>query len=477
MAKRRKPKSENREQEILDIGGKLPPQSVDVEKYILGALLLEQEAVAIALEEVEESDFYRPAHRYIFEAMLSLYKKNEPVDIITLTEELNRQETLEEVGGAHYLAELASLVPSAANIEYHLQIVKQKALLRKLIHSCTDILKNAYDPQADVEGVLAAAQQNIFDILKNQKEKSYQSVKPIINETIAELERLHHMEHSGVIGVPSWFRDLDKITAGFQKGDLVILAGRPSMGKTAFCLNIAKNAAVDGQRPIAIFSLEMSSQQLVQRLLCSGAMVDAQKLRTGKLGKNWNKVIKYAGSLYEAPIFIDDTAGLDIVKLGARARRMSLEHDIQLIIIDYMQLMEAPKGFDNRQQEISFISRSLKGLAKQLNVPVIALSQLSRAVEARPDKRPMLSDLRESGAIEQDADLVMFVYREEFYVKDHDDPKYKDVENVAEIIIGKHRNGPVGTVKLTFLNNFGKFADPAPDDAPYTAPDEEVAPF
>lgn len=477
MAKKRRTKSENSEQDILEIGGKLPPQAVDVEKYILGALLLEKEAVAIALEEVDEGDFYRPAHRYIFEAMLSLYKKNEPIDIITLTEELQKFEHLDDVGGAPYLAELASLVPSAANIEYHLQIVRQKALLRKLIHSCTDILKNAYDPQADVEGVLSSAQQNVFDLLKNQREKSYQSVKPIINETIAELERLHHLDHTGVIGVPSGFGDLDKITAGFQKGDLIILAGRPSMGKTAFGLNIARNAAVDSQHPVAIFSLEMSSQQLVQRLLCSGALVDAQLLRTGKLGKKWNKVIKYAGTLYEAPIFIDDTAGLDIVKLSARARRMALEHDIQMIIVDYMQLMEAPKGFDNRQQEISFISRSLKGLAKQLNVPIIALSQLSRAVEARPDKRPMLSDLRESGAIEQDADLVMFVYREEFYLKDKDDPKYKDVENQAEIIIGKHRNGPIGTVKLTFLKNFGKFADPARDDASQTAAVVEDAPF
>ncbi len=450
--------------ESLEIGGRVPPQAVDVERYVLGALLLDKEASAVALESLEDTDLYRDSHRLIFNAMVSLYQRNEPIDMITLTEELQKQEALEEIGGAHYLAELASLVPSSANIEYHITIVKQKAILRKLIHSCTDILKEAYDAQADVEGVLSQAQQNIFDILKNQKEKSYQGINTILNETFAEIERLHHLDHSGIIGVPSGFKTLDNMTAGFQKGDLIILAGRPSMGKTAFGLNIARNAAVDSGTGIGIFSLEMSDMQLVQRFLCMEAQVDSQRLRTGHLrDSEWPKLSRSAGRLAETQIFIDDTAGLDILKLSARARRMALERNVGIFVVDYMQLMEAPRGFDNRQQEISYISRSLKSLAKQLNVPIIALSQLSRAVEQRPDKRPMLSDLRESGAIEQDADLVMFVYREEFYTK-HDDPKFAEVENIAEIIIGKHRNGPIGTVKLTFLKQYGKFADLAKDD-------------
>lgn len=451
--------------EALQFGGKLPPQAVDVERYILGAILLDKEAVAVALEEMEEVYFYRDAHRQIFEAMLLLYRKNEPIDLITLTQELQKMDILEAVGGAHYLAELASAIPSAANIEYHIQIVKEKGQLRRLIRSCNDILKDAYDSQADVEGVMSKAQQEIFDLLKDQKQKTYQDINTVLNETFAEIERLHHLDHTGIIGVPSGYSDLDGMTAGFQKGDLIILAGRPSMGKTAFCLNLARNAAVEGGFGIGIFSLEMSSMQLVQRLLCAEAEIDSQRLRTGRLREDeWPKLSRKAGMLAESPIFIDDTAGLDVLKLSARARRMVLEQNVGLIIVDYMQLMEAPKGFDNRQQEISFISRSLKGLAKQLDIPVISLSQLSRAVESRPDKRPMLSDLRESGAIEQDADLVMFVYREEFYIKDHDDPRFAEVENMAEIIVGKHRNGAVGTVKLTFQKNFAKFLNYMSDD-------------
>ncbi len=461
--------------ELLAQGGRIPPQAVDVERYVLGALLLEKEAVAIALEEIDETDFYRDAHRLIFSAIVSLYKKNEAIDLITLTEELKSRKSLDETGGAPYLAELVSQVASAANIEFHLKIIKEKALLRKLIRACTDILKDAYDAQSEAETVLSKAQQDIFDILKTQKQRSYQEITTILNETFAEIERLHHLEHSGIIGVPSGFAALDNITAGFQKGDLIVLAGRPSMGKTALALNIARNAAIEGNVPVGIFSLEMSDMQLVQRLLCAEAMVDSQRLRTGHVRENeWPKLSRSAGRLADSPIYIDDTAGLDIIKLSARARRMALERNIGLLIVDYMQLMEAPKGFDNRQQEISFISRSLKSLAKQLSVPVIALSQLSRAVESRPDKRPMLSDLRESGAIEQDADLVMFVYREEFYLKDHQDPHYKEVENVAELIIGKHRNGPIGNVKLTFMKKYGKFADYARDEEGVV---DQTAPF
>ena len=450
---------------ILELGGRIPPQAVDVEQYVLCAMMLDREAVAVALEVISETDFYRPEHQLIFGAMLSLYQKNEPVDLITLKEELSRTKDkkegtshLEKCGGLAYLTEIAGMLPSAANIEYHLRIIREKSILRQLIHACTTILNASYEGEEEVEQTLSLAQQLIFEILKSQKEKSYEAIKPILNETFAELERLHHSDHSGIIGIPSLFASLDELTSGFQKSDLIILAGRPSMGKTALALNFARNAAVEFNIPVGIFSLEMSDQQLVQRLLCAEAMVDSQKLRTGRLRDNeWPKLSRYAGRLAEAPIYIDDTPALDIIKLSARARRMSLEKDIGMIIIDYLQLMEAPKGFDNRQQEIAYISRSLKGLAKQLNIPVLALSQLSRAVENRPDKRPTLADLRESGAIEQDADVVMFVYREEVYTRDPD--RKRELENLAEIIIGKHRNGPIGAVELTFLKNYGKFSD------------------
>lgn len=459
--------------------GRVQPQAVDVEKNILCAMLLDKEAVSISLEILEPRDFYKDSHKLIYEAIISLYQRNEPVDLITLEEELRKQGHLEAIGGAYYLAELANLLPSSANVETHIKIVKDKAMLRHLIKACTLILKEAYDETEEVENILGDAQQQIFDILKTQKQKSYEAIKPILNETFSELERLHHTQHTGVIGVPSGFASLDDITAGFQKADLIILAGRPSMGKTALALNIARNAAINSNIPVGFFSMEMSDQQLVQRLLCAEAMVDSQKLRTGKLrDKEWPKISGAAGVLAEAPIYIDDTPALDYVKLSARARRMALERNIGLIIIDYLQLMEAPsRRFDNRQQEIAYISRSLKGLAKQLNLPIIALSQLSRAVENRPDKRPNLADLRESGAIEQDADLVMFVYREEVYLnkeKDKDNEKLEKLRNVAEIIIGKHRNGPIGAVKLTFLKNYGKFSDKPPKDR-YSV-DEELAP-
>jgi replicative DNA helicase len=446
--------------EILEQGGRMPPQDEEVEKNVLGAMMLDKEGVAIALEAIDATDFYKDKHRLIFEAMVSLYQKHEAVDILTLTDELRRQSTLEDIGGAGYLSELASLVPSSANIEYHIQIIRDKSLLRKLIHASTLILKEAYESKEGSESILSKAQQEIFDISKEQKQKSYESIKPILNETFAEIERLHHLDHSGIIGVPSGFQALDNLTAGFQKGDLIIIAGRPSMGKTAFALNLARNAGVEYNIPVGFFSLEMSDMQLAQRLLCSEVLVDSQRLRTGKLReKEWPKLSRFVGKLAEAPLFIDDTPALDIIKLSARARRMCLERDIGLIIVDYMQLMEGPKGMDNRQQEIAFISRSLKTLSKQLKIPIIALSQLSRAVEARPDKKPNLSDLRESGAIEQDADLVMFVYREEVYLRDPEELKRKQAENIAEIIIGKHRNGPIGNVKLTFLKQYGKFSD------------------
>lgn len=446
--------------EILEQGGRMPPQDEEVEKNILGAMMLDQEGVVIALETLKSIDFYKDKHRFIFEAMISLHQKHEPVDILTLTEELRRHSTLEEIGGSGYLSELASLVPSSANIEYHVQIIRAKSLLRQLIRACNLILKESYEGSEESESILSMAQQEIFDISKEQKQKSYVSIDPILKETLTEIERLHHLDHSGIIGVPSGFQALDNYTAGFQKGDLIIIAGRPSMGKTAFALNLARNASVKYDIPVGFFSLEMSDMQLAQRLLCSEVRIDSQLLRTGRLReKDWPRLSKYVGKLAEAPLFIDDTPALDILKLSARARRMCLERDIGLVIVDYMQLMDGPKGMDNRQQEIAFISRSLKTLSKQLNIPIIALSQLSRAVEARPGNRPNLSDLRESGAIEQDADLVMFVYREEVYIKDPEEAKRKKVENIAEIIIGKHRNGPIGKIELVFEKRYGNFSD------------------
>lgn len=447
--------------------GKIPPQAVDIEKNVLGAMLLEEEAVIAALEEIEERDFYRDAHRTIFGGMRALYEKREPIDSVTLEAELKAQGMLDQVGGSAYIAELLSLVPSAANLSTYMRIVKQKSVLRRLIHACTDVITEAFNTQAEAENVLGLAQQSVFEILKDQKTRSYKSMKMVVSETMKELDRLHALKHEGVIGVASGFKQLDRMTAGFQKGDLIILAGRPSMGKTALSLNIARNAALESKVPVGIFSLEMSDLQLTQRFLCAEAIIDSQRLRTGRLRDNeWAKISRSVGRLAEAPIFIDDTAALDIIKLSSRARRMALENKIGLLIIDYMQLMDAPQGYDNRQQEISYISRSLKALAKQLDLPVIALSQLSRAVESRTDRRPLLSDLRESGAIEQDADLVMFVYREEFYLRDREDAKFKAAENKAEVIIGKHRNGPTGTAHLNFLKQYGRFSDPALDEEP-----------
>jgi replicative DNA helicase len=425
--------------------------------------LLDKEAVGIAIENIEETIFYREAHRKIFLAMITLYDKNEPIDVITLSEELRKRNELEEIGGTYYLTELAASVPSAANIEYHLNIIRDKAILRQLIVVCSSIIKSAYDEAENAEKILDIAEGEVLGISQSTRQKSYEWVKPLITETLHELERLHQTSAEGIIGVPSGYHDLDNILAGFQRSDLIVLAGRPSMGKTAFALNLARNAAVDHHIPVGFFSLEMSNQQLVQRLLCAESEIDSQRLRTGRLREaEWPKLSRRIGRLVDAPIFIDDTPSLDIMKLRARARRMAAEKKVGMVLVDYMQLMEGPRGMDSRQQEISYISRSLKTLAKELKIPVIALSQLSRAVEMREWKRPTLADLRESGAIEQDADVVMFVYRPELYgIPNFDDTAKTPTENVVEIIVGKHRNGPVGSTKLVFMKNYGKFADRA----------------
>jgi replicative DNA helicase len=448
-------------EDLLEKGARVPPQALEVEKSVLGAMLLDREAVGIAIESIDERIFYREAHRKIYLAMVTLFEKNEPIDVITLSDELKKRDELEDIGGTYYLTELAAMVPSSANIEYHLNIIRDKSILRQLIVTCSGIIKSAYDESDDAEKLLDTAEGEVLGISQTTRQKSYEWVKPLIMDTIHELEKLHQTSKEGVIGVPSGYKDLDNILAGFQRSDLLILAGRPSMGKTAFALNLARNAAVDHDIPVGFFSLEMSNQQLVQRLLCSEAEVDSQRLRTGRLKEaEWPKLSRRIGRLVDAPIYIDDTPAMDILKLRARARRMAAEKKVGMIVVDYMQLMEAPRGMDSRQQEISYISRSLKNLAKELKIPVLALSQLSRAVEMREWKRPTLADLRESGAIEQDADVVMFVYRPEVYnLPNFDDDNKTPTENMVEIIIGKHRNGPVGALKLVFLKTYGKFAD------------------
>lgn len=450
-------------EDLLDKGMRVPPQALEVEKSVLGAMLLDKEAVGIAIENIEETIFYREAHRKIFLAMITLYDKNEPIDVITLSEELRKRNELEEIGGTYYLTELAASVPSAANIEYHLNIIRDKAILRQLIVVCSSIIKSAYDEAENAEKILDIAEGEVLGISQSTRQKSYEWVKPLITETLHELERLQQTSAEGIIGVPSGYHDLDNILAGFQRSDLIVLAGRPSMGKTAFALNLARNAAVDHHIPVGFFSLEMSNQQLVQRLLCAESEIDSQRLRTGRLREaEWPKLSRRIGRLVDAPIYIDDTPSMDIMKLRARARRMAAEKKVGMVLVDYMQLMEGPRGMDSRQQEISYISRSLKTLAKELKIPVIALSQLSRAVEMREWKRPTLADLRESGAIEQDADVVMFVYRPELYnIPNFDDEAKTPTENVVEIIVGKHRNGPTGSTKLVFMKNYGKFADRA----------------
>ncbi len=463
MARTKKKTDPVLSEDSLEKGMRVPPQAMEVEKSVLGAMLLDKEAVGIAIETVDDTIFYRDAHRKIYLSMVALYEKNEPIDVITLSEELKRRNELEEIGGTYYLTELAAMVPSSANIAYHLNIIRSKSILRQLIVVCNSIIKSAYDESEESEKILDVAESEVLGISQSTRQKSYEWVKPLIMDTIHELERLHQTSREGIIGVPSGYRDLDNILAGFQRSDLIVLAGRPSMGKTAFALNLARNAAVDHHIPVGFFSLEMSNPQLVQRLLCSEAELDSQRLRTGRLKESeWPKLSRRIGRLVEAPIYIDDTPAMDIMKLRARARRMAAERKIGMIVVDYMQLMEAPKGMDSRQQEISYISRSLKTLSKELKIPVIALSQLSRAVELREWKRPTLADLRESGAIEQDADVVMFVYRPELYnIQNFDDEEKSSTENIVEIIIGKHRNGPTGSIKLVFMKNYGKFADRA----------------
>jgi replicative DNA helicase len=435
---------------------------VDLEKALLGAIMLDSEAMWKVVDIlVDEICFYREDHRKIFRAILSLFKKQEPYDLLAVSEELKKVQQLEEVGGAHYLAELVASVPTSAHAEYHSRIILEKALLRRLISISSDITGECYHPSCEAEEVLDRMQSQIFELASRRERRGFNQIKPSLSEAFETIDSYHKRE--GVVtGVHTGYDDLDEKTSGFQNADFIVVAARPSMGKTTLCLNFARSAAVDHKIPVGIFSLEMTSQQLALRLLCSEARVNAHLVRTGRLpNPEWQKLAMSVGKLAAAPIFIDDSPALGIMDIRTRARRVKLEHNIGLIIIDYLQLMDLPKGSESQQQGIATISRSLKGLAKELNVPVITVSQLSRAVEVRGgDRRPQLSDLRDSGAIEQDADLVLFIYRPEYYnIKTVEDEKgdKMDSANIAEIIIGKNRNGPPGKILLHFERSYVSF--------------------
>lgn len=434
---------------------RLPPQNVEAEQSVLGAMLIEREAISKVAEFLRAEDFYREAHRLIYNSVLELFNRNEGVDIVTLTEQLRKAEKLEAAGGISYITSLANSVPTAANVTYHGHIVEEKALLRNLINTATNIAGMGYEATEEVGIILDKAEKEILDISQRKMGKDFTPIKTIIFDAFTKIEELYASK-GGITGIPTGFKDLDRLTSGLQPSDLILVAARPSMGKTAFTLNIAQHIAVREKKAVAFFSLEMSKEQLVQRMLCAEAAIDAQRLRIGELEDNdWKKLVVAADRLAGAPIFIDDTAGITALEMRTKSRRLKIEHDLKLIIVDYLQLMQGSgsKGGENRQQEISEISRSLKALARELSVPVIALSQLSRSVESRQVKKPMLSDLRESGSLEQDADIVAFLYREDYYNPD------TDKKNITEVIVAKHRNGPVDTVQLFFHKQFTKFAD------------------
>ena len=434
---------------------KLPPQHIEAEQSVLGGILIENEAINRVTEILDADDFYRDAHHKIFNALINLSERDEPADLITLTNELRKIDQLDSIGGASYLASLIDSVPTSANIEYYAKIVKEKAILRKLIQTSTEIITQSYEDRGDVEGFLDEAERAIFEISEKRVRPSFYPIREIVKASFATIEKLFQKKEA-VTGVPSGFRELDRMTAGFQPSDLIIIAGRPSMGKTAFCLDVAEYAAIDNKIPVAIFSLEMSKEQLVIRMLCSQAHVEGTRLRTGYLNESdWPKLTIAAGNLSEAPIYIDDTAALSALELRAKARRLKADRGLGMVIVDYLQLMKGRARVESRQQEISEISRSLKALAKELNIPVIAVSQLSRKTEERTGNRPQLSDLRESGAIEQDADLILFIYRDEIYNRSEDNPN----RGKAEVIIGKQRNGPIGKIDLAFLDKFTTFKD------------------
>ena len=435
--------------------GKIPPNDVDAEQAVIGSMLTDKDAVIAAIEVLKEEDFYREDNKTIYSAILNLYNRSEPIDIITLKSELTAMGMFDKIGGFEYIVGLPEKVPTTANVEKYINIVKEKSELRRLIKTANEIIEQGYDPTENIDDIMNNAEKKIFNIMQDKDQKGYSPIKDVLVDTFTELEQLYNQKQH-VTGVPTGFIDLDYKTAGLHNSDLVLIAARPAMGKSAFALNLATNAAVKANVPVVLFSLEMSKEQMVNRILCSEAMVDSNKVRTGKIDdEDWIKLANTMGELSEAPIYIDDTPGISINEIRAKCRKLKLEKNIGLVVIDYLQLVQgsSKRSQGSREQEISEISRSLKILAKEINVPVIALSQLSRAPEQRPDHRPMLSDLRESGAIEQDADIVMFLYRDDYYNEDSED------KGLAEVILAKHRAGSTGTVKLVWLGNYTKFAN------------------
>jgi replicative DNA helicase len=430
---------------------RVPPQNNEAEQSVLGAVFLSKEALITAIEILRPEDFYKTAHQRIFKTMQDLYERGEPVDLVTVTAELQDHKLLDEVGGVTYLTEIARSVPTAANIEYYARIVEEKSLLRRLILTATKIANDGYSREDDVTQILADAERYILEIAQNRNSGGFVPIRDVLLETYERIEFLSQ-RRGDVTGIPSGYPDLDKMTSGFQRSDLIILAARPSVGKTAFALNVAQNVAARAGETVAIFSLEMAASQLVQRMICAEGNLDASRMRTGWLEEDdWQKLTMAIGTLAKAPIYIDDTPGITVQDIRAKCRRLQAEKGLGLIVIDYLQLIQGRGRGENRQQEVSEISRTLKGIARELNVPIIALSQLSRSVEQRQDKRPMMSDIRESGSIEQDADIVAFLYRDDYYDKETEN------KNVIEVIIAKQRNGPTGTVELAFLKEYNKF--------------------
>lgn len=433
------------------LSDRLPPHNVEAEQAVLGAILLQPDVIITVNEILRAEDFYRRAHQKLFQVMNEIVESGQPVDLITLTSELQDKQLMEEVGGVAYLTELSGAVPTAANVEYYARIVEEKSLLRRLIAVATEIAQSGYQSSGDVREIIDLAERRIMEISQNRMSGGFIPIQDVLMDSFEQIEALHYNK-SGLRGIPTGFVDLDRMTSGLQKSDLIILAARPSMGKTAFALNVAQNVALRTGETVAIFNLEMSASQMVMRMIAAEGNIDAQAFRTGNLNEeDWEKLTMAISSLSEAPIFIDDTPGVTVHDIRAKLRRLKAERGLGLVVIDYLQLINGHTSGESRQQEISEISRSLKLMAREMDCPVIALSQLSRAVEQRQDKRPMLSDLRESGSIEQDADLVAFLYRDDYYNEE------SEKKNIAEVIIGKQRNGPVGKVELLFLKNYNKF--------------------
>ncbi|MBN1365962.1 MAG: replicative DNA helicase [Syntrophaceae bacterium] len=441
---------------------KLPPQNIEAEQSVLGSILLENRAINRVMEILSDVDFYSEAHRKIYKIIRELSEKNEPVDLITLSNALKSKNMLDSVGGTTYLASLVDNVPSAANVANYSKIVKDKAILRGLITSATEIIDNCFETESDVDSLLDSAEHSIFEISENKVHQDFSQIRDIVKDSFKSIESLYATKQP-LTGVPTGFEKIDDLTAGLQRSELIIIAGRPSMGKTAFALNIALHAAMESQIPAAIFSLEMSKEQIAFRLLSSKARVDSQRLRKGFLGEtDWPKLTTAAGILSEAPLYIDDTPDISVLEMKAKSRRLKADKGLGLIVVDYIQLMRSKGRHDSREQEISDISRSLKALAKELKVPIVALSQLNRQVETRPNRRPQMADLRESGAIEQDADVIAFIYRDEVYNKSEDNVD----KGIAEIIIAKQRNGPTDTIKLAFVDKYTSFENLSPIEPP-----------